>query len=118
MNVKAVSAVQDALYRMAEGDIESPIDEEVSGILTTKYDEARQLLVDNRHLLDRVAEALLERETLERPQLEILLRGEPLPEPQSESSDREAAPQPTQGKRDDEEGLAGGKIPDPEPMPS
>ncbi|MGB0619876.1 MAG: ATP-dependent zinc metalloprotease FtsH [Myxococcota bacterium] len=92
------------------------IDDEVSGILGAKYDEAKQLLIDNRHLLDGVAEALLERETLEGPQLQALLKGEPLPDLSAEASNGKARPAPT---RDDDvpDGSAGGNIPDPEPMP-
>ncbi|MFP6654354.1 MAG: AAA family ATPase, partial [Myxococcota bacterium] len=101
------------------------IDDEIAGILGQKYQEARQLLLDNRDLLNRVSEALLERETLDGAQLAILLQGEVLPElPPVEAS---AEPTPAAGQRsekgqdDDPErraGEAGGKIPDPEPMPS
>ena len=97
------------------------IDDEVSGILGTKYDEARKLLSDNRELLDRLAETLLERETLEGPQLALLLKGEPLP-PMSADADAksDASPRPSRGERDEDRagGKAGGGIPDPEPMPS
>ena len=93
------------------------IDEEVSGILGKKYDEAKQLLLDNRALLDGVAEALLERETLEGPQLQALLKGEPLPDLSAEASNGKA--QPAKGTREDDlpDGNAGNNIPDPEPMP-
>jgi cell division protease FtsH len=98
------------------------IDEAVSEILTTKYDEARQLLSDHREALDRVAEALLERETLEGSQLAILLRGEALPElaPVDAGSDAAATPRSGRDDKSDraEDGQAGGNIPDPEPMPS
>ena len=93
------------------------IDDEVSGILGKKYDEAKQLLLDNRGLLDGVAEALLERETLEGPQLQALLKGEPLPDLSAEASSGKA--QPAKGTREDDlpDGNAGNNIPDPEPMP-
>jgi cell division protease FtsH len=99
------------------------IDDEVSEILTKKYDEARKLLVEHRGTLDRIAEALLERETLEGPQLEVLLRGETLPELRSvEDLAVEAARAPGARGRNEEAGRAGdktgGKIPDPEPLPS
>jgi cell division protease FtsH len=98
------------------------IDEAITGILNEKYDEAHQLLVDNRDALDRFAEALLERETLEGHQLKILLRGEVLPElPTIEESSAAATPPGSRGERDDDSGRVGGKtggkIPDPEPMP-
>ena len=88
-----------------------------------KYDEARALLSDNRDLLDRVAEALLERETLEGPQLQVLLRGGTLPDLEP-VLDPDEAVRPARGERGEEgradgkaDGKAGGGIPDPEPMP-
>jgi cell division protease FtsH len=98
------------------------IDEAITEILSKKYDEARQLLVEHRDALDRFAEALLERETLEGPQLKILLRGDVLPDlPPVEESSAEATPSGSRGERDDDSGRAGGttggNIPDPEPMP-
>jgi len=94
------------------------IDEEVSDILSAKYDEARDLLNENRDLLDRVAEALLERETLEGPQLQILLRGEELPS-LAPARDAAAARPKVEGRDEGlADGKAGGGIPDPEPMPS
>jgi len=94
------------------------IDEAITEILNEKYDEARQLLVDHRDVLDRVANALLERETLETSQLDMLLRGEPLPDlPPIEQSTDSASPSGSRGERDDDSGRAGGNFPDPEPMP-
>ena len=55
------------------------IDEEVERIMHSEYDHAKQLLLDNRAVLDRIATALLERETLENKDLELLLKGEALP---------------------------------------
>jgi cell division protease FtsH len=103
------------------------IDDEVSGILSKKYAEARELLVENRDKLDRIAEALLERETLERAQLEVLLGDTPLPElgrdPTAEEGSTEDPTENSQrpGVRDGrgkDSKLTGSKIPDPEPMPS
>ena len=55
------------------------IDEEVSRLLRECYDEARQVLVDQRSVLDRIADALLERETLEASDLKLILAGQTLP---------------------------------------
>ena len=98
------------------------IDEAVSEILSDKYDEARQLLVDNRDLLNRVAESLLERETLDSTQLKLLLRGEALPAlPPIEESPSPESASGSHGQRDDDSGRAddkrSGNLPDPEPMP-
>ena len=46
-----------------------------SRILRTLYDEAKQMLAENRPALDRIADALLERETLEGAELKILIEG-------------------------------------------
>ncbi|MBY0401664.1 cell division protein FtsH, partial [Myxococcota bacterium] len=100
------------------------IDDEVARILTQKYAEAKALLQQHRTTLDRIAGALLERETLEGPQLAILLRGEALPVLRSAGSGPEA-PNPrastgTRPVRDEETSRASGGagIPDPEPVPS
>ena len=55
------------------------IDSAVGIMLNELYDEAKQLLQENREILDRIADALLERETLEGPDLDRILAGEPLP---------------------------------------
>jgi cell division protease FtsH len=95
------------------------IDEEITRILTTLYDEAKQLLADNREALDRISEALLERETLDGAELKLLLEGEtlpPLPSPVSEEkseSDSGAEPAPEESP----DAYPGEELPDPEPVP-
>jgi cell division protease FtsH len=104
------------------GSKATEIDDEVSAILTKKYDEAKQLLLDNRDKLDAIAVALLERETLERGDLAKLIRGEALPEMRvgeetTAESDSEARER--NGSQEETSGESGSsKIPDPEPMPS
>jgi cell division protease FtsH len=96
------------------------IDDEVARVLTERYAEARKLLEDNRDTLDRVAEALLERETLEGKDLELLRKGEPLPPlppPESGTAAAGDGPDaPASSREEPHKGLGG--IPDPEPMPS
>ncbi|MGH7562462.1 MAG: ATP-dependent zinc metalloprotease FtsH [Gemmatimonadales bacterium] len=55
------------------------VDAEVKRILDEAYQRARTILTSCRELLDRIAFALLERETLDREDLALLARGEPLP---------------------------------------
>jgi cell division protease FtsH len=55
------------------------IDEEISNILRGLYDDAKAVLEANRALLDRITEALLERETLDSKDLRALVAGQPLP---------------------------------------
>ncbi|MBW2577572.1 MAG: ATP-dependent zinc metalloprotease FtsH [Deltaproteobacteria bacterium] len=94
------------------------IDEEMTKMLTGLYDEAYQMLGDNRATLDRITESLLERETLDRGELNQLMQGKtlpPLPFPAADppvvvSTDADAdTEKPT--------GFSGDSIPDPEPLP-
>jgi cell division protease FtsH len=94
------------------------IDEEVKRLLTELYAEAKRTLSDNRHMLDRIAEALLERETLETVDLKRLLDGQtlpPLPPPPAvHAGPSEARPVRVAGEAP---ARPPGKLPDPEPMP-
>jgi len=54
------------------------IDREVKRIVTECYEKARQIILDNKEPLQRIAEALLEREVLEADEVARLVRGEPL----------------------------------------
>ncbi len=55
------------------------VDEEVRSILTHAYSDATRILTERRAALDRLAAALLERETLEREQVEMVVAGQQLP---------------------------------------
>ncbi len=55
------------------------VDQELKRILDEAHDRARQVLEQNRELLETIAATLLERETLDRDQIETLERGERLP---------------------------------------
>ncbi len=55
------------------------VDAEVKRLLDESYEQAREILVENRDLLEAIAVALLERETLDREQVEILAAGGRLP---------------------------------------
>jgi cell division protease FtsH len=59
-------------------------DSEQARLTNDAYDEALRLLAKHRSALDRVAEALLEKETLERAELETLLANV---QPESRSSE-------------------------------
>jgi cell division protease FtsH len=64
------------------------IDNEVKRIVMDQYDRARAIILDSKAALERLAQALLERETLEAWQIKRLVDGLPL-------DDAEAAPLPT-----------------------
>ncbi|HEU4641808.1 MAG TPA: ATP-dependent zinc metalloprotease FtsH [Gemmatimonadaceae bacterium] len=55
------------------------VDAEVARLLNDSYSRAKQTLTDHRALLDAIAAALLERETLTAEDIDILVRGEKLP---------------------------------------
>jgi len=55
------------------------VDEEVKRIIDTAYRRAREILEGKRPLLDALASALLERETLERDEIMLVVSGQPLP---------------------------------------
>ncbi|HSR42091.1 MAG TPA: hypothetical protein VLL48_07970, partial [Longimicrobiales bacterium] len=55
------------------------VDQEVKRLLDEAHDRARDVLEEHSDLLESIADALLERETLDRDEVETLARGEPLP---------------------------------------
>jgi cell division protease FtsH len=55
------------------------VDGEVKRMLDESYDLARQILAANSELLEAIANALLERESLDREQVEMLAAGQALP---------------------------------------
>jgi cell division protease FtsH len=55
------------------------VDAEVKRILQEAYQRARKILEGDRETLDRMARALLERETLDREEIELLAAGKELP---------------------------------------
>jgi cell division protease FtsH len=55
------------------------VDDEVKRLLDEAYARARGILVSHRELLDRMAATLLERETLDREELELMFQGQSLP---------------------------------------
>jgi len=58
------------------------IDAEVNRIVNTQLERAREILEQNRASVDTMAAALLERETLNADEFELIMKGEPLPDPE------------------------------------
>jgi cell division protease FtsH len=56
------------------------IDHEVKRIVSSAYDKAKNILGTNRETLERIAQALLEREVLDANEVKMLIDGTPLPE--------------------------------------
>jgi cell division protease FtsH len=55
------------------------VDEEVKALLDAAYERAHAILTEHRDMLDRVAGALLERETIDHDDVMVLFRGGTLP---------------------------------------
>ncbi|ORJ63049.1 ATP-dependent zinc metalloprotease FtsH [Geothermobacter hydrogeniphilus] len=73
-------------------DTARQIDGEIQAIVTSNYQRTRQILADHKAELNRVAEALLERENLDAQELKALVF--PAEEPPADrDSDRRAAPE-------------------------
>ena len=80
------------------------------------------MLSDNSDVLERIAHALLERETLATKELDLLLKNQELP-PIEETLVKPTSATTETGtgekkKPESNGGFSGGNVPDPEPMPS
>ncbi len=89
------------------------IDDEVRGIINTQYARAHKLLDENRGKLDRLAEALLERETLDREEIEAVMEDKPLPPKRTVT-----IPTYAEKRRDDEDRKGSIFQPRPREVPS
>ncbi|MDF2888111.1 MAG: ATP-dependent metallopeptidase FtsH/Yme1/Tma family protein [Lacrimispora sp.] len=82
----------------------SQIDEEVMKMLKEAYEEAKNLLMDNRDIMDQIAEFLIERETITGKEfMKIFREAKGIPEPvksDKESGKDEAAEEPGDGLTD------------------
>src|SRR5207245_2217847 len=56
------------------------IDKEVKRIVNGGYENAKKLLAKNRDTLERIAQALLEREVIDANEVRMLMEGKPLPD--------------------------------------
>src|ERR1700694_1580282 len=93
------------------------VDEEVKHILTHAYSEATRILTERRAALDRLAAALLERETLEREMVEMVVEGKPLP-PQTPTPAPARGSEPTEKEKTQATRSSGGVLRNPPPEPA
>jgi len=79
------------------------IDDEVKRIVDESYGRAKKILEDRIDILHRIANALLERETLDAPEIKVILAGgtlEPLPPPVvAKPADEAVAGRPAESER-------------------
>jgi len=76
------------------------IDGEVRKFIMQGYDRAKSILNENREALIRIAEALLERESLDAAEIKLLIAGQPLEErrsPRIEPKNEKPTPVPSKG---------------------
>jgi cell division protease FtsH len=98
------------------------IDQEVKALVMGGYNKAQEILVESRDALERLALALLDRETLNADEIDALIAGK---ESSSGKEDKEDGlpaenivadkKKPKSGSADDSEDLIGGGLPDPHP---
>ncbi|TAM80581.1 MAG: ATP-dependent metallopeptidase FtsH/Yme1/Tma family protein [Acidobacteria bacterium] len=69
-----------ATQRDFSEDTAIKIDQEVKKFVTTGYQRAKDILSNHREIMTRIAEALLERESLDGSEVKLLIEGKPLPE--------------------------------------
>jgi cell division protease FtsH len=69
-----------AQHRDYSEDTAIQIDKEVKRIVNGGYEKAKNLLSNNRDTLERIAQALLEREVIDANEVKLLIEGKPLPE--------------------------------------
>ncbi|HKS68525.1 MAG TPA: ATP-dependent zinc metalloprotease FtsH [Candidatus Acidoferrales bacterium] len=98
-----------AQHRDYSEDTAIKIDGEVRGIVNTSYQKAHNILETYRDALERVAQALLEREVLDATELKLLIEGKPLPAKPSPP----APPAPPVPSKEPQLTLR----PDPRPLP-
>ncbi|RME11200.1 MAG: ATP-dependent metallopeptidase FtsH/Yme1/Tma family protein [Ardenticatenia bacterium] len=85
-------------------EVAQMIDEEVRKLVTHAYERARQILIEHRDQLDRLAQRLMEVETMSRAEFEALMRGEEPPAPSAPAS------KPTASTQTDSDKKAGGDL--------
>ncbi len=96
------------------------IDQEVKKLVLEGYSNAEEILKDNREPLVRLAEALLEYETLDLEQIDAVIKGEPMKvreEPKQESPP-EPEVQPEQPEQEKEKTLSPLVKPNERPAPA
>src|SRR5690349_7737939 len=67
-------------HRDFSEDTAVQIDKEVKRIVSSSYDKAKNILGTHRDTLERIAQALLDREVLDANEVRLLIEGSPLPE--------------------------------------
>ena len=97
------------------------IDQEVKALVMSGYEKAREIITEHRDSLEKMALALLDRETLNASEIKEIIEGKipPVGGDETKVDPEEVAPssaKTTQKKsNDDSGGIMGGGLPDPHP---
>ena len=96
------------------------IDQEVKTLVMDGYTRATDLLKNNRDVLEKMAQALLERETLDGQDIKDIIAGKDISDDEDSGTTQDIKPDklPVDKNKlesEDEEGLMGGGMPDPTP---
>jgi cell division protease FtsH len=93
------------------------VDTELKRLLGEAYEHARDILTKHRDQLDRLAGALLERETLDREEVDLVVAGKALP-PVAPAASPPAASSPEGTARDKQAATRGPVLGSPPPEPA
>lgn len=95
-------------------EIASLIDSEVKGLIDECYRKTKELLSENRETLDRMVEALLEKETLNREEIDLIFEGKTIAdlkkrdaELANKASEEKVAEEKSKESRDEDESKLG-----------
>ena len=99
------------------------IDLEVKALVMGGYNRAKELLLANRNLLEKLAQALLDKETITASEIKELIDGKPSPQAQEDAADASASRASSSKQRREKPGksgaagdiLPGPELPDPSP---
>ncbi|KAL2160166.1 hypothetical protein VTH06DRAFT_1822 [Thermothelomyces fergusii] len=116
-------------YERLSSETRAMVEAEVKKVLDESYARARALLLSKRHELDLLAKALVEYETLDRAEVEKVLRGEklegrisvppgPMSVPKPQNPIEPGLPMPPLSGGDDGQGAGSGSPPPPAPPPA
>jgi len=94
-----------------------PANQEFKRVLTEAFERAKTILSSQRDVLDRLAAALLERETLDREDVDLVVAGRPLP-PVPPTAPAAAAPPPAADAAKDKAAPRGPVLGSPPPEPA
>ncbi len=105
-----------AQHRDFSEDTALKIDAEVLRFVSEGYERSKQIITENHDALERIAQALLEREVLDANEIQLLIQGKPLParvNPTPSGDDHGNVQQVLKPEPGRQPGLAPGERPSP-----